>query len=245
MAIKFYESALEVKYSRSLLLRLKDACKGKGDCKVLSKGCKVRIEKDPNDMTAWFELGEMYIESGNFEEGIRAYEKVLDNETNLSALALFPYHSLFDAYIRKGDYEGVSKAYERSIKNPKDVPTRLVELVQAYVSNGDFDRAINASEIEINRRREFPWIWAEIGNVYAMKLDYSSALEAYQRSLKLDHLYFDGWYSLVETYRKMGDTDKTHQTLQSLRCLLTEKKISSGFLSDPSRSTISSSQSVR
>lgn len=103
----------------------------------------VQIEMDAKNAHVWNELGNVYYNTGAFDDAIVAYSKAID----LDRWFAWPYSNLALAYVQKGRFAEAILLYQRSIelfKSEKDKAISWNRLGNVYRRLNDYDNAIAA-----------------------------------------------------------------------------------------------------
>lgn len=98
------------------------------------------LKNDHKNVNAYFGLGNLYLEQGEYVGAAEALKKVIEFEpTNETALT-----SLGMALMQTKDYEGAVTAYEHAVALDTTVPHRYVNLALAAEKAGNVKRQISA-----------------------------------------------------------------------------------------------------
>lgn len=103
----------------------------------------VQIEMDAKNAHVWNELGNVYYNTGAFDDAVVAYSKAID----LDRWFAWPYSNLALAYVQKGRFAEAILLYQRSIelfKSEKDKAISWNRLGNVYRRLNDYDNAIAA-----------------------------------------------------------------------------------------------------
>ncbi len=138
------------------------------------------LERDPESSDAWELLAEILISSGQYDEGLQAYERIRElnptrrqlytlgrlYEPRDAAKAIEVYEELADMdpdvgvlqrlatlYGRRRDTDGQIRALERAYDLSPENVTVSVELVDVYLSEGRLDAASSVAERWSERAR--------------------------------------------------------------------------------------------
>jgi len=103
----------------------------------------VKIEIDTKNAHVWNELGNVYFNSGNYEDAISSYGKAIELDRQFA----WPYSNLALAYVQKSRFAEAVLLYQRSIElftNDKDKAIIWNRLGNVYRRQGDYYNAIAA-----------------------------------------------------------------------------------------------------
>jgi tetratricopeptide (TPR) repeat protein len=101
----------------------------------------VQIEMDTRNAHVWNELGNVYFNTGAFDDAIAAYTKAIE----LDRWFAWPYSNLALAYMQKGRFAEAILLYQRSIElfaSDKDKAISWNRLGNVYRRLNDYDNAI-------------------------------------------------------------------------------------------------------
>jgi tetratricopeptide (TPR) repeat protein len=104
---------------------------------------EVRVELDTKNAHVWNELGNVYFNSGAYEEAITAYGKAIE----LDGWFAWPYSNLALAYVQKEKYAEAVLLYQRSIElfsSDKDKAVTWNRLGNVYRRLNDYENAISS-----------------------------------------------------------------------------------------------------
>ncbi len=104
---------------------------------------ELRIEMDTKNARVWNELGNVYFNTGAFDDAIIAYSKAIE----LDRWFAWPYSNLALTYVQKARYAEAILLYQRSIElfsSDKDKAISWNRLGNVYRRMDDYDNAIYA-----------------------------------------------------------------------------------------------------
>jgi tetratricopeptide (TPR) repeat protein len=114
---------------------------------------EIKVELDTKNAHVWNELGNVYFNSGAYEEAITAYGKAIELDTYFA----WPYSNLALAYVQKEKYAEAVLLYQRSIElfsSDKDKAVTWNRLGNVYRRMNDYENAIasyqRADELDPN-----------------------------------------------------------------------------------------------
>jgi tetratricopeptide (TPR) repeat protein len=103
----------------------------------------IQIEADAKNAHVWNELGNVYFNSGAYEDAVIAYSKSIELDRQFA----WPYSNLALVYVQKGRFAEAMLLYQRSIElfsNDKDKAISWNRLGNVYRRVSDYDNAISA-----------------------------------------------------------------------------------------------------
>jgi tetratricopeptide (TPR) repeat protein len=102
---------------------------------------ELKVEPDTKNAHVWNELGNVYFNTGAFEEAMTAYSKAIE----LDDWFAWPYSNLALVYVQKEKYAEAILLYQRSIElfsSDKDKAVTWNRLGNVYRRLNDYDNAI-------------------------------------------------------------------------------------------------------
>ena len=103
----------------------------------------VQHEPDPKNAQIWNELGNVYYNSGAYEEAAKSYKRSIELDDHFA----WPYSNLALAYVQMGELDEAVMQYQRSIElfsNDADKAVALNRLGNVYRRQNDYDKAISS-----------------------------------------------------------------------------------------------------
>jgi len=164
------------------------------------------VEKDPNNVQLWIEIGELCKEDLNFkcalDAGARAY--ILDS-TNIEARKLYAWSLINKPNPPLEDIENSKKHYKYVLSvKPKD-PAVMVELANTYSLTGDFKTAIKYINDALKIDEEYRDAYVLKGSIYKTTEKLDLALSSYQTAVQLDPDFFIGHLQIGWLLTEMGN----------------------------------------
>ena len=101
----------------------------------------LRVEQTPRNAQAWNDLGEIFFETGSYDEAINALNKAIELEPGNG----WPYYNLARVFAIRGQYAKAISLYDKSIslfKEDKEKAAALNHMGNAYRKLNDYDNAI-------------------------------------------------------------------------------------------------------
>jgi superkiller protein 3 len=104
---------------------------------------EVQIEADPKNARVWNELGNVYFNTGAYDDAITAYSKAIELDDQFA----WPYSNLALTYVQRERFAEAILLYQRSIElfaSEKDKAVSWNRLGNVYRRVNDYDNAILA-----------------------------------------------------------------------------------------------------
>ena len=107
------------------------------------------VENNPKNLAAWLELGNLYFDTGKFQDAIQAYSKYLSLNPNNANV----WTDLGVMYRRSGNPAEAVSSFEKAIEmNPRHEQARFNKGIVLFYDLGNRDAALQAWQelIQIN-----------------------------------------------------------------------------------------------
>ncbi len=131
------------------------------------------IKKYPKEKTAYLALGNIYYQTGNYEETISQFNKALELDPNCGEA----HNALGYTYIQMGKYEKSIEHFEKYASlNPEDA-NPLDSMAEAYFLAGRLEEAIAKFKAAVEIKPDFYGTYSSIGYAYAFKENYPEAMK--------------------------------------------------------------------
>ena len=104
---------------------------------------EIQIEVDTKNARVWNELGNVYFNTGAYEDAVTAYSKAIELDRGFA----WPYSNLALTYVQKGRFVEAILLYQRSIElfsGEKDKAVSWNRLGNVYRRLNDYENAISA-----------------------------------------------------------------------------------------------------
>jgi tetratricopeptide (TPR) repeat protein len=147
-----------------------DEIKSETPVTKVSKNGEVRIAMDTKNAHVWNELGNIYLNSGTYDDAIASYSKAIELDRNFA----WPYSNLALAYVQKGRFAEAILLYQRGIELftlDRDKAITWNRLGNVYRRINDYSNAIasyqTADELDPeNATLSMRAIFGLLGNMY-------------------------------------------------------------------------------
>lgn len=164
------------------------------------------VEKNPNSVELWIQLGELCKEELNFkcalDAGAKAY--ILDS-TNLDARKLYAWSLINKPNPPLQDIESSKKHYKYVLSVKPNDPATMVELANTYSLTGDFKTALKYINDALRIDESYRDAYVLKGSIYKTTDKYDLALSSYQTAVQIDPDFFIGHLQIGWLLTEMGD----------------------------------------
>lgn len=180
-AIDTFEKSLSFnRYNNGALLELGRSFLSKGD-KLTAKEKFLEIVEDFSDKAAYYELGSLAMDEGNFPLARMYYKKALNIKQN----DIMSWFNLGKLERKDNNPEEAKKCFEKVYQiNKRDI-YNLLELGQIEKELGNLEKAKKYFESILNIKEDGA-AYLELGLIEESLENYDEALKMYHRSLELD-----------------------------------------------------------
>ncbi len=173
------------------------------------------LRSDPQDASAYVNLGYAYSQMGEYEQATTAYRNAIDLDPGLlqSHLGL--------AYIayRRGRVEEAVQAYRSLAKQRPELAEAHHNLGLIYAEQGEIERAIKAEKAAITADPGFADAHYQLGNLYAKSNQEGMAMQRYRTAIRLDPEMPEPYYRLARLYQQVGDKQGAQEMMKRFRRL--------------------------
>ncbi|HEX8456308.1 MAG TPA: trypsin-like peptidase domain-containing protein [Pyrinomonadaceae bacterium] len=101
------------------------------------------VNKNPNRVEAWIQVGYCKVKQGKMTEAIRAYKQALRLRPN----SVETYNKLGDAYYYASNFDEAINAYRQAARLRPDLGEAFYNLAMTYLETGDRDAALAQSRL--------------------------------------------------------------------------------------------------
>ena len=147
--IGFFTGSAVAIYKTSSLPNVSQKQSNVEDLSIKSESLEKEVKKNPDNASAWIQLGHIYFDTDRYQQAIDAYEKALElNPNNADVLT-----DLGVMYRRSGQPGEAIKKFDMAVAvNPKHETARFNKGIVLMHDLGDREGAIQAWEVllEIN-----------------------------------------------------------------------------------------------
>lgn len=158
------------------------ANKLQNECYLFLVVAQAKIEEGyglPYDYTLYEEIGNMFYLGKNYQEAIKAYERLLEIGERSPAVLNF---NIGVCYQEMANYPGAIQAFLKSINLDGNLVKSIVCLGNCYQTLKQYDKAIGIFQQLPSSAESFTCI----GNAYFFMKNYEEAIANYLKAIKLD-----------------------------------------------------------
>jgi Flp pilus assembly protein TadD len=141
-----------------------------------------RLQKDPNDFTAHFNLAAALQSMGRVEEAANSYRQALQIKPN-DATAL---NSLGTALQTNGQYEEAINQYREALRINPNYTSAHYNWGNSLLAQGKSEEAINHFQEVLRVNPEDADAHNDLGSAFAMQEDFVRATEHFEQALRLN-----------------------------------------------------------
>jgi len=169
-----------------------------GDVRQIIDASKSWLQHQPDDVEAYFNLGDIYFGLQNYDEALVYYQAILGIDPKYK----LAYNMIGYCYARKGEISRAIAALKQYQQMAPDEPNPFDSMGELYFSQGNYKQAEKKLKEAIQRSNNFTPSWLQLGNVYLDEGKFKKASESYQQYL--DHVTDPA--SKAQGYERMGLT---------------------------------------
>ena len=170
-----------------------------------------KVELDPNNPKAYFELGRQYFECEKYTEAIEAFEKSLKLDPNQS-LSRF---DLAVSYWKNGEPARAKRILKELVaQNPSANALTMLGIV--YMEIDEPDKALGAFEKALENDPDYIPAYNNIGTVYSRIRQYDKSIPFFQTALKINPNYTQARGNLAVAYERTLDWENALNTYKQL-----------------------------
>jgi len=170
---------------------------------------KYALQINPEYTPAWVNIGNVYLEDGQYDEAIKAHKKALSIEKeNMAA-----WDNLGRDYMKIGQYSEAVNCFKQalSIYSYEDGWSFLGD---AYCKISQYAEAIKAYQEALRINPANATIWFDIGVAYGNNNQHDKEIEAYRQALRIDPTDEYTWHNLGLTYYETFQYDEAIKALK-------------------------------
>jgi tetratricopeptide (TPR) repeat protein len=168
----------------------------------------VRLE--PDDASAWDDLGLAYGGLRQYDQAIHAYQEVI----RLQPEDDDAWYNLGNTYSDLRQYDQAVRAYKEAIRLKPDNTAAWINLGIAYSDLRQYDQAIHAYQEAIRLKPEDDDAWNRLGDAFLGLNQIDQAIRAYQEAIRLKPDYANSWINLGSAYFILSQYDQAIRAYQ-------------------------------
>ena len=182
-AIKDWEKAIqinpELENELSLLIEETISIKDIGERKKMKKSNNLKTEEED-----FLKKGDEAIDSGNYEEAIKAFEKVIELDPDCEKA----YFNLGNTYYQIKKYDKAIDEFTKGLEINPNIEKAYVARAETHFILENYEDAIKDYDkyLELNPLDEHAIIYCHRGMAYGSLKKYEEALKDWQKAIKLD-----------------------------------------------------------
>jgi superkiller protein 3 len=196
------------------------------------------IALDPNDASAYGNMGVAYGNLQDHREAIRCFRKVIAIDPNdakaysnmgvaynglkdyreaircyQKAVEIDPnyaraYYNMGNAYVELQDYREAIRCYQKEIAIDPNKADAYYNMGVAYGNLQDHREAIRCYRKAVAIDPTLAYAYDNMGNAYHNLQDYREAIRSHQKAIAIDPTLANAYYNIGNTYGKVGNTEE-------------------------------------
>ena len=198
--------------SRRLLLAYSRVFAMKKDYENAALQLNKILDRNPNDIEAISNLGNIYMAQNDFNRAKSEFTKIKQKAPKNS----LGYQKLSQLYAIMGESSKAVSELENGYETIPESNGLFVNLIRGYVSNEKYDTAIRALTKRINQNPEEVFLYNLIGQTYMARKDYANAEKNFKKAIELEPTLMLPYNSLASLYLIQGRKDHAINTLESV-----------------------------
>ncbi len=172
----------------------------KSDCSQTDYKCRLdeqmeRIRKDPKDIEAYYDVGLLFMESGNFKGAVTTFDMYIgapvENRQNLADA----YNNRAVSLRKLGRNQDAIRGFQKAIELKSDDPKFVTNLGNAYRDAKEFDLAIKQYDKAIRVDPRFVPAYLSRGLLYSMTGKNDEAIADLDAVIKIDSNEPEAYYN--------------------------------------------------
>ena len=194
----------------SLLLAARTYAAG-GDLKKSEAAFREALERNPNRLSTYAQLGELYRRQNRLDDAVTQFERILQrDEKSLAASTM-----LGMVHEQRGDKPAAEREYKRALSINARAPIAANNLAWLYVaSNRQLEEALQLAQVAHQELPDEPNIADTLGWIYVQKKLELLAIPQLESSVKQMPQNGMAQYHLGVAYLQAGDLVKARESLQ-------------------------------
>jgi tetratricopeptide (TPR) repeat protein len=182
LGIHYYQTALAFSPKNDKILsQLGRTFSLLGDHKQAFEHLKKAVEINPQNVDAWYNLGNEYIKNAQIDAGVKA----LENITEITPNNLKYWRILGHLHMKNAKPEEADKAFTKALGLKPDDDDNWRNLGAALLRKGDLVKATEAFEKAVTLNKYNDVNHRNLGNIWMKKNKFNAALKSYNAALKI------------------------------------------------------------
>ena len=170
------------------------------------------LENNPNNETAWFSKGLIFMKQENLNEANKCFLKIINNNPS----AFDAHFNLASCFFRQHKYAAAINHFRISSRNSELANRSLYLMAQCYSKRNDFDQAIVAMEKLIQLDAKNISYRKALGEFYEGAEEYDMAEEVYYDLTIIAPTRSEFWLKLAFSQIKNKNFEKAEKTLNKV-----------------------------
>ena len=162
------------------------------------------IEIQPENVSAFNNLGIAYKELGDHKGAINYYNKVLEinpNHTNA-------YYNLGLVFYKLKEMEKAKSYFQKTIDLQPNYTLAFFNLANIYVDLKDFENAVSCYQKATELNPNLIGAHNNLGLVFRVLNDFENAIRCYNKVIEIKPNHAGAHHNLALAYKELGDFDK-------------------------------------
>jgi len=169
-----------------------------------------------NEINRNFSIAYSALESGNNEEAIEYYTRIIQSEPDTQTLKIV-LNNRGNAYQNAGNAALALKDYQRVLEIEPDIPQVYNNRGIVYESLGDYDKALAEYTKAIELKSDYADAYYNRGNVFNSLNKYNEALADFKKLLQLEPDDMMTKFHIAESFIFTGQLDELGSWLQVIK----------------------------
>lgn len=150
-----------------------------GDARKTIDASKKWLQNNPDDIEAYFNLGDICFSLQNYDEALDYYKAILGIDPNYK----LAYNQIGYCYARKGDLASAVAAMNQYKKIARQEPNPFDSMGEIYLNYGNYKQAEQNLKQSLKINQNFHASRLQLGNVYLDQGKFKKASDVYQQYL--------------------------------------------------------------
>jgi serine/threonine-protein kinase len=168
------------------------------------------LEINPNLVSSWEGLAEVYWYRGDFDAAIEILHRGI--EANPESAILYEQLGWISYYA--GDYGTAEWAFNNAIQYDSNASTAWEGLADVYWDLGDLTMAIEVLNTAIELDPSYEYYYEKLGMIHYDNSNIDAAIEAFETSISMAPEYSTAYRSLADLWLELGDESKAVEVMQ-------------------------------
>lgn len=161
------------------------------------------IRINPNNETAYCNLGNIYLDIGQLKSAVKCYKKAISIKPNYANAIC----NLGATYGRKGELKKALTCYQKVIEIEPNHPLVYIFLGNIMLAQGSYDEAEMCYKMGLEKDNSSVQAHNNLGTAYAKKQQYGNAVKEYKKALKIDPNFSMALTNLATAYTAADKTE--------------------------------------